>query len=260
MRSQHSSQTMGNTGCWLWRALMAGTTTDTRWRLEKYELFFYSPHLMISSPHMKPLPLLFPAPLTSVSCWLCVFQADACHAYQIVHKNGIPDEQIVVMMYDDLAQNEEWVDIFASASDLCDNQTSLPSSVCSLASRAGAISCLISLIIDRSCISYFHCFWDYAHRLVFPALNVFTVFLSFLYFISVVSLKWNKHILLKRHLFFSGAPGSKMLQCVHFAPHHPDHEVCNHVEQPREGRPLQELWSGFTHDKSVIALNLELFL
>nr|XP_040054697.1 legumain [Gasterosteus aculeatus aculeatus] len=33
-------------------------------------------------------------------------QADACHAYQIVHKNGIPDEQIVVMMYDDLAHNE----------------------------------------------------------------------------------------------------------------------------------------------------------
>ncbi|XP_078480692.1 legumain-like [Lampetra planeri] len=31
-------------------------------------------------------------------------QADACHAYQIVHRNGIPDEQIVVMMYDDLAQ------------------------------------------------------------------------------------------------------------------------------------------------------------
>ncbi|KAL2098738.1 hypothetical protein ACEWY4_005218 [Coilia grayii] len=34
-------------------------------------------------------------------------QADACHAYQIVHKNGIPDEQIIVMMYDDLAENEE---------------------------------------------------------------------------------------------------------------------------------------------------------
>ncbi|KAI4871389.1 hypothetical protein NFI96_015111 [Prochilodus magdalenae] len=34
-------------------------------------------------------------------------QADVCHAYQILHKNGIPDEQIVVMMYDDLAQNEE---------------------------------------------------------------------------------------------------------------------------------------------------------
>lgn len=40
-------------------------------------------------------------------------QADACHAYQIVHKNGIPDEQIVVMMYDDLAQNEEWVAVSA---------------------------------------------------------------------------------------------------------------------------------------------------
>ncbi|CAN9501968.1 unnamed protein product [Ophioblennius macclurei] len=33
-------------------------------------------------------------------------QADACHAYQILHKNGIPDEQIVVMMYDDLANSE----------------------------------------------------------------------------------------------------------------------------------------------------------
>lgn len=45
-----------------------------------------------------------------------VSQADACHAYQIVHKNGIPDEQIVVMMYDDLAENEKWVDIFVSLS------------------------------------------------------------------------------------------------------------------------------------------------
>ncbi|XP_028994695.1 legumain [Betta splendens] len=34
-------------------------------------------------------------------------QADVCHAYQIVHRNGIPDEQIVVMMYDDLAQNSQ---------------------------------------------------------------------------------------------------------------------------------------------------------
>ncbi|XP_029453691.1 legumain [Rhinatrema bivittatum] len=34
-------------------------------------------------------------------------QADVCHAYQIVHRNGIPDEQIVVMMYDDIAENEE---------------------------------------------------------------------------------------------------------------------------------------------------------
>lgn len=32
-------------------------------------------------------------------------QADVCHAYQILHKNGIPDENIVVMMYDDIANN-----------------------------------------------------------------------------------------------------------------------------------------------------------
>ncbi|XP_072031222.1 legumain-like [Amphiura filiformis] len=34
-------------------------------------------------------------------------QADICHAYQILHNHGIPDEQIVVMMYDDIAYNEE---------------------------------------------------------------------------------------------------------------------------------------------------------
>ncbi|XP_041070235.1 legumain [Carcharodon carcharias] len=34
-------------------------------------------------------------------------QADICHAYQIVHQHGIPDEQIIVMMYDDLALNDE---------------------------------------------------------------------------------------------------------------------------------------------------------
>uniref|UniRef100_A0A6I8P505 legumain n=1 Tax=Ornithorhynchus anatinus TaxID=9258 RepID=A0A6I8P505_ORNAN len=33
-------------------------------------------------------------------------QADVCHAYQIVHRNGIPDEQIIVMMYDDIANDE----------------------------------------------------------------------------------------------------------------------------------------------------------
>lgn len=34
-------------------------------------------------------------------------QADVCHAYQILHKHGIPEENIVVMMYDDLADNSE---------------------------------------------------------------------------------------------------------------------------------------------------------
>jgi len=34
-------------------------------------------------------------------------QADICHAYQIMHKHGIPDERIVVMMYDDIASSSE---------------------------------------------------------------------------------------------------------------------------------------------------------
>ena len=34
-------------------------------------------------------------------------QADVCHAYQILHKNGIPDSNIIVMMYDDLAKHIE---------------------------------------------------------------------------------------------------------------------------------------------------------
>ncbi|GAB6022687.1 hypothetical protein CHUAL_006781 [Chamberlinius hualienensis] len=33
-------------------------------------------------------------------------QADICHAYQILHKHGVPDERIVVFMYDDLAYND----------------------------------------------------------------------------------------------------------------------------------------------------------
>uniref|UniRef100_A0A1B6IKU8 legumain n=1 Tax=Homalodisca liturata TaxID=320908 RepID=A0A1B6IKU8_9HEMI len=34
-------------------------------------------------------------------------QADVCHAYQILHSNGIPDENIIVMMYDDIANSTE---------------------------------------------------------------------------------------------------------------------------------------------------------
>merc|ERR1712136_263315 len=32
-------------------------------------------------------------------------QADICHAYQILRQNGIPDERIIVMMYDDIAND-----------------------------------------------------------------------------------------------------------------------------------------------------------
>jgi len=34
-------------------------------------------------------------------------QADICHAYQIVSAHGVPDDHIVVMMYDDIAWNKE---------------------------------------------------------------------------------------------------------------------------------------------------------
>lgn len=33
-------------------------------------------------------------------------QADVCHAYQILKKDGLPDERIVVMIYDDIAYND----------------------------------------------------------------------------------------------------------------------------------------------------------
>merc|ERR1719454_1448399 len=34
-------------------------------------------------------------------------QSDACHAYQLAKKNGIPEEQIILLAYDDIAQNSE---------------------------------------------------------------------------------------------------------------------------------------------------------
>ncbi|XP_057437409.1 vacuolar-processing enzyme-like [Lotus japonicus] len=34
-------------------------------------------------------------------------QADVCHAYQILKKGGLPDENIIVFMYDDIANNKE---------------------------------------------------------------------------------------------------------------------------------------------------------
>ncbi len=34
-------------------------------------------------------------------------QADVCHAYQILSKGGLKDENIIVFMYDDIAFNRE---------------------------------------------------------------------------------------------------------------------------------------------------------
>jgi legumain len=36
-------------------------------------------------------------------------QSDVCHAYQILHAHGIPDSNIVVFMYDDIAENTQYV-------------------------------------------------------------------------------------------------------------------------------------------------------
>lgn len=36
-----------------------------------------------------------------------LLQADICHAYQILKNGGLKDENIVVFMYDDIANNEE---------------------------------------------------------------------------------------------------------------------------------------------------------
>jgi hypothetical protein len=39
----------------------------------------------------------------SCFCW----KADVCHAYQILKKGGLKDENIIVFMYDDIAYNSE---------------------------------------------------------------------------------------------------------------------------------------------------------
>jgi len=36
-----------------------------------------------------------------------IVQADVCHAYQLLKKGGVKEENIVVFMYDDIAKNEE---------------------------------------------------------------------------------------------------------------------------------------------------------
>lgn len=36
-----------------------------------------------------------------------LYQADVCHAYQLLKKGGLKDENIIVFMYDDIAHNPE---------------------------------------------------------------------------------------------------------------------------------------------------------
>jgi len=39
--------------------------------------------------------------------WNYRHQADVCHAYQVLHRNGYPDDRIIVMMYDDIAHSKD---------------------------------------------------------------------------------------------------------------------------------------------------------
>ena len=39
--------------------------------------------------------------------FVLLLQADVCHAYQLLKKGGLKDENIVVFMYDDIAFDEE---------------------------------------------------------------------------------------------------------------------------------------------------------
>ncbi|XP_070009151.1 vacuolar-processing enzyme-like [Nicotiana sylvestris] len=43
----------------------------------------------------------------SRGCWNYRHQADVCHAYQLLKKGGLKDENIIVFMYDDIAHNPE---------------------------------------------------------------------------------------------------------------------------------------------------------
>src|SRR3989304_8092681 len=39
--------------------------------------------------------------------WNYRHQADVCHAYQVLHQNGYPDDRIIVMMVDDIAYSKD---------------------------------------------------------------------------------------------------------------------------------------------------------
>lgn len=38
--------------------------------------------------------------------WNYRHQADVCHAYQVLRSQGMPDDRIITMVYDDIADNK----------------------------------------------------------------------------------------------------------------------------------------------------------
>ena len=71
----------------IWALLVAGSNTWMNYRHQVRESDSPSHHTIFMS--------------------LSYTQADVCHAYQVLHAHGVPDDHIVVMMYDDIANNEE---------------------------------------------------------------------------------------------------------------------------------------------------------
>lgn len=86
----------GTDGANIYALLVAGSNT---WMNYRHQVIYMSTY------HWFHYHLL---------CYCSLFvdislQADVCHAYQILKKHGVPDENIVVMMYDDIAHSPEWV-------------------------------------------------------------------------------------------------------------------------------------------------------
>ena len=92
----------------IWALLVAGSNTWMNYRHQVYtavEIRVYCIHRHVTLLNNYSLRLL--TPFTFPLSLLQLLQADICHAYQILHAHGVPDDQIVVMMYNDIAYNEE---------------------------------------------------------------------------------------------------------------------------------------------------------
>lgn len=61
-----------------------------------------------TTPAPAPAPKIWALLTAGSNGWFNYrHQADVCHAYQILRKHGIPEENIIVMMYDDIANNSQ---------------------------------------------------------------------------------------------------------------------------------------------------------
>lgn len=77
----------------LWALLVAGSNGYTNYRHQVgkcWDFFFcWTSHIPVVTQYFE------------------ILQADICHAYQIFRHNNVPAENIITMMYDDIANNSE---------------------------------------------------------------------------------------------------------------------------------------------------------